>query len=73
MHCPDKIGGEEYIGLVAAVSMLLSRNLDARETFILAEFLDAVSDQLITLAAFKEWAGKSRPPGPPTPPIQPAK
>lgn len=64
MHCPDRIGGEEYIGLVAAVSIFLSQNLDARETFILGEFLDAVSDQLCTLAAFKEWS-KRRPPAPP--------
>lgn len=69
MHCPDRIGGEEYIGLVAAVSMLLSRDLDARETFILADFLDAVSDQLCTLAAFKEWAKRSPPP-PPVPPVK---
>lgn len=66
MHCPDHISGSEYIGLVAAVSLLLSRDLNARETFILAEFLDAVSDQLCTLAAFKDLE-KRRPPFPPVP------
>lgn len=66
MHCPDHINGSEYIGLVAAVSILLSRNLDARGTFILSEFLDAVSDQLCTLAAFKEWSRRNpNPHGPP--------
>lgn len=68
MHCPDQISGSEYIGLVAAVSLLLSRDLNARDTFILAEFLSAVSSQMCTLAAFKEWE-KRRPPIPPIPPI----
>lgn len=68
MHCPDHISGSEYIGLVAAVALLLSRDLNARETFILAEFLDAVSDQMITLAAFKDLE-KRKPSIPPIPPI----
>lgn len=53
MHCPDGMKGEEYIAMVAAASLLLSKNLDQTETFILAEFLQAVSSQLFTLGAFK--------------------
>ena len=54
MHCPENITGDEYVELVAAASLLLSRNLSARQTFILADFLQSVSTQLYTLAAFKE-------------------
>lgn len=54
MHCPDGINGCEYIELVAAVAIVLSRELDARNTFLLAEFLQSVSYQLFTLGAFKE-------------------
>lgn len=54
MHCPEGISGSQYIELVAAVSILLARDLDVRETFFLAEFLQAVSYQLFNLAAFKE-------------------
>ena len=54
MHCPDGMNGCEYIQLVAATAMVLARDLDARETFLLAEFLQAVSCQLTTLAIFKE-------------------
>lgn len=54
MHCPDGINGCEYIELVAAAAIALSRDLDARNTFLLAEFLQSVSYQLFTLAAFKE-------------------
>lgn len=55
MHCPDNVQGEEYVALVASTSILLSQNLDAVETFVLAEFLQNVGYQLITLAAFKEF------------------
>lgn len=54
MHCPDGINGCEYIELVAAAAIAVSRDLDARGTFLLAEFLQAVSYQLVTLAFFKE-------------------
>lgn len=54
MHCPDGINGSQYIELVAAVSIALARELNVKETFLLAEFLQAVSYQLFTLAAFKE-------------------
>lgn len=53
MHCPDGIKGEDYILAVAAASLMLSKNLDQRDTFVLAEFLQNVSIQLFTLAAFK--------------------
>lgn len=59
MHCPDGINGPQYIGLVAAVSMMIARDLDVKETFLAAEFIQAVSCQLFTLAAFKE-AEKAR-------------
>lgn len=63
MHCPDGMNGCEYIELVAAVSIALSKNLSARETFLLAEFLQSVSYQLFTLAAFKESEDRrKRPP-----------
>lgn len=54
MHCPENVNGGEYVELVAAVSLLLSRNLSGLQTFMLADFLQAVSTQLYTLAAFKE-------------------
>ncbi|MDR3551744.1 MAG: hypothetical protein P4L75_01340 [Clostridia bacterium] len=53
MHCPDGINGNEYIALVAATAALLSQNLGEFDTFLLAEFLQAVSSQLFTLGAFK--------------------
>ncbi|HEX3025698.1 MAG TPA: hypothetical protein VHR42_00490 [Clostridia bacterium] len=55
MHCPDGIDGKEYVALVAAASILLSESLNAKDTFILAEFLQAVSYQMFTLGAFKEF------------------
>lgn len=54
MHCPDGLDGCTYVELVAAASILLSKDLNARETFFLAEFLQSVSNQLFTLGAFKE-------------------
>jgi hypothetical protein len=54
MHCPENLDGSTYVELVAAVSVLLARDLDARTTFLLAEFIQNVSYQLFTLAAFKE-------------------
>jgi hypothetical protein len=54
MHCPDGVDGCEYIMLVAAAAIVLSRDLDALDTFLLAEFLQSVSSQLFTLGAFKE-------------------
>ena len=54
MHCPENMNGGEYVELVAAASLLLSRNLSGLQTFILADFLQAVSTQMYTLAAFKE-------------------
>lgn len=54
MHCPDNIDGCTYIELVAAAAIALSNGLDAKKTFLLAEFLQSVSYQLFTLAAFKE-------------------
>lgn len=54
MHCPDGISGSQYIELVAAISIALANDLNAKEIFLLAEFLQAVSCQLFTLAAFKE-------------------
>jgi hypothetical protein len=54
MHCPKGMSGCEYIELVAAASMMLARDLDVWDTFLLAEFLQDVSHQLITLAAFKD-------------------
>lgn len=59
MHCPDGTDGNTYIELVASAALVLSKGLDARQTFILAEFLQAVSCQLMTLAAFKEY-GRGR-------------
>jgi hypothetical protein len=64
MHCPDGADGSTYVELVAAVSVILSRPLGAKETFILAEFLQAVSCQLVTLAAFKEKDIRRAPPPP---------
>ena len=55
MHCPDNMDGNNYVVLVAAASMILAENLDAKDTFILAEFLQNVSYQLFTLAGFKEF------------------
>ena len=63
MHCPDGVNGNEYVALVAAISMSLAKNLDPRETFILAELLQNVSYQLFTLGAVKEF--ERRPPPPP--------
>lgn len=54
MHCPEGMNGKDYITLVAAVSIILSENLNQLETFILAEFLQTVSVQLFTLGAFKK-------------------
>lgn len=54
MHCPGNFDGKVYVELVAAVSILLSEHLNALQTFILAEFLDSVSDQMFVLGAFKE-------------------
>jgi hypothetical protein len=54
MHCPDGINGCEYIELIAATAIVISQDLDSRGTFLLAEFLQAVSCQLVTLAFFKE-------------------
>lgn len=63
MHCPDGVSGNEYIALVAALSMSLAKNLGPREIFILAELLQNVSYQLFTLAAFKEFGLRPPPPG----------
>jgi hypothetical protein len=60
MHCPEGINGCEYVQLVATVSMALSHDLSARDTFFLAEFLQSVSYQLFTLAAFKEFEDGKR-------------
>lgn len=67
MHCPDNINGNEYIALVAAAASLLSNGLNDFDTFLLAEFLSAVSSQLFTLGAFKafEQEKRRRPPPPP--------
>lgn len=54
MHSPENMDGNTYIELVAAVSVALARNFDAKSTFLLAEFIQAVGNQLITLAIFKE-------------------
>lgn len=54
MHCPDNLSGCEYVELVAAVSILLSKNQTAFNTFLLGEFLNDVSHQLYSLAAFKD-------------------
>jgi len=54
MHCPENMDGSTYVELVAAVSVALARNLDAKSTFLLAEFIQSVGSQLITLAIFKE-------------------
>lgn len=54
MHCPDGITGTQYVALVAALSALLSENLDAYNTLILSELLNNVSDQLLIIAAFKQ-------------------
>jgi hypothetical protein len=54
MHCPENVDGSTYIELVAAVSIILSKNLSPLETFILAEFMQSVSIQLFTLGAFKD-------------------
>jgi len=54
MHCPESFDGNLYVELVAAMSILLSQRLSALENYILAEFLQAVSSQMITIAAFKE-------------------
>ena len=60
MHCPENVDGSAYIELVAAVSIILSKNLGPLETFILAEFLQSVSIQLFTLGAFKETEEAAR-------------
>jgi hypothetical protein len=54
MHCPDQIDGNTYVELVAAVAILLSKQLSSLETFIFAEFLQSVGYQMVTIAAFKE-------------------
>lgn len=61
MHCPDSLDGNEYIALVTATSALLAGPLSDAETYILAEFMQAVSNQLFTLAAFKTIEGKNPP------------
>ena len=54
MHCPENLSGSEYVELVAAVAILLSKDLSAINTFVLAELLQSVSYQLVTIAAFKD-------------------
>ncbi|MFT9055517.1 MAG: hypothetical protein ABF449_02670 [Ethanoligenens sp.] len=54
MHCPDGMSGTQYVALVAALSSLLSENLNATETLILSDLLNNVSNQLLIIAAFKE-------------------
>lgn len=54
MHCPENIGGNTYVELVAAVSIVLAQGLDAKSTFLIAEFMQSVSSQLLMLAAFKD-------------------
>lgn len=54
MHCPENIDGNCYVEMVAAVSILLAKDLSSAQTFILAEFMQAVSYQLGFLAAFKD-------------------
>lgn len=54
MHCPPNMNGTQYVALVAALSSVLSEQLDAENTLILSELLDSVSDQLLTIAAFKQ-------------------
>lgn len=54
MHCPEGMDGATYVELVTAASVALSRNLDARSTFLMAEFAQSVANQMITLAIFKE-------------------
>lgn len=61
MHCPNNFDGAEYIELVAAAAILLSKNLDSVNTFILAEFLQSISYQLVTLGAFKDTNEHNRP------------
>ncbi len=53
MHCPKGMNGTQYVALVAALSSLLSENLDAENTLILAELLNLVSDQMVIISAFK--------------------
>lgn len=60
MHCPEDVDGSTYLELVTAVSVALARNLDAKSTFLLAEFAQAVSSQMITLAIFKEAEERRR-------------
>lgn len=64
MHCPENINGFEYIELVAAAAIVLSRDLDAWNTFMLAEFLQSLSHQLFIIAYFKdaEEHRKKKPP-----------
>lgn len=64
MHCPDDIDGCTYVELVAAAAIALSHDLDTKNTFLLAEFLQAVSYQLFTLAAFKESESHRKKPHP---------
>lgn len=54
MHCPDGINGAEYVALVAALSSLLSENLNSTDTLILSELLNNVSNQLLIISAFKQ-------------------
>jgi hypothetical protein len=58
MHCPDNISGYEYVELVAAAAIILSKDLNAWNTFLLAEFLNDVSRQLFVLGGFKEFQEK---------------
>lgn len=60
MHCPENIDGNTYVELVAAAAILLSQNLDDVNTFILAEFLQSVSNQMVVLAAFKDFDRRRR-------------
>lgn len=65
MHCPDGINGSQYVALVAALSALLSENLNAYDTLILAELLNNVSNQLLIISAFKQTEEENRRKHPP--------
>lgn len=65
MHCPDGISGSQYVALVAALSALLSENLNAYDTLILAELLNNVSNQLLIISAFKQTEEERRRKNPP--------
>ncbi|HCB99950.1 MAG TPA: hypothetical protein DEP42_01820, partial [Ruminococcaceae bacterium] len=51
---PKGLDGAQYVALVAALSTILSENLDAENTLVLSELLNQVSNQLITISAFKQ-------------------